>query len=478
MSDTQVDPVSSPLAGSPKHLGRLSVQKSPSQVRMVANTGIVQRPCSQSEPPDRPFRPSGECKTSAVRVPLSLPNSDGNRRSDSRLESVGEDIPIPSSRPNTSLSQQTQEIPRPRHRHIPTTAFRSLVARLSASRPTTRPRLRRRTTRPRKLGRRSRDDILSLSRIQFLSTYFSEHFGAVVAESLIQTHRGSKRSQYEHCWKKFQEWLTANPDRLITKASVLLYLTNLANIHKLSPKTILVHRNALASPLLNGFSINTSDQEFSMLARAQFNQNPPPKRIVPSWNPNKVLSMFEQPRYKNSRSTPGRLLSKTLFLVALASGNRVSELAAFSRSGTNILPGSKVARIAVSPGLLYKNESATRAPDAIMIRSLLTPDGSPHTLCPVDALRHWLLLSDPWGEDAIFVHNISKKKLNRARISQLLVAAINQAQPNTRARAHDVRKYSASLAWARGISPAEIMRTMFWKSTSIFIKKYLVPLKP
>ena len=129
---------------------------------------------------------------------------------------------------------------------------------------------------------------------------------------------------------------------------------------------------------------------FSLLARSQFLQNPPPKKLIPAWNPNKVLSMLEQPEFLNHRATPHRLLMKTLFLVALATGNRVSEIAAFTRVGSKILPGSKKAIIAVRPGFLYKNQTLDRSPPNIVIKALLDQNLSPNRLCPVDSLRCWL----------------------------------------------------------------------------------------
>ena len=44
------------------------------------------------------------------------------------------------------------------------------------------------------------------------------------------------------------------------------------------------------------------------------------------------------------------------------------------------------------------------------------------------------------------------------------------------AKAHDIRKIAFSLAWAGGVPPHEIVKNMFWKNSSVFIKKYLVPL--
>ena len=133
-----------------------------------------------------------------------------------------------------------------------------------------------------------------------------------------------------------------------------------------------MYRNALKLPLLNGFYVDTSDREFSLLARSQFLQNPPPKKLIPAWNPNKVLSMLEQPEFLNHQATPHRLLMKSPFLVALATGNRVSEIAAFTRVGSKILPGSKKAVIAVRPGFLYKTKPWTAHPPTLSSRHCWT----------------------------------------------------------------------------------------------------------
>ena len=77
----------------------------------------------------------------------------------------------------------------------------------------------------------------------------------------------------------------------------------------------------------------------------------------------------------------------------------------------------------------------------------------------------------------MFVNPKSKKSMNKGAISQYLVRTINAAIPKAFAKAHDVRKISASLAWTRGVPPQEIDLNMFWVSSHVFIKKYLVPLR-
>ena len=238
-----------------------------------------------------------------------------------------------------------------------------------------------------------------------------------------------------------------------------------------------MYRNALQLPLLHGFNISTKDHEFSLIARSQFIENPPQRRIIPNWKLSKVLSLLEQPQFENNKASPNNLLLKSLFLVALATGNRVSEIAAMSRVATSFSPNFTAVAIPVKPGFLYKNQSLYKTPPNITIKALFREDKSHHRLCPVDALRHWLRRSQSWGSDAIFINPKSKKPMNSGAISTYLVRTINAAIPNAFAKAHDLRKISASLAWVRGISPHEIVHSLFWNNSSTFIRKYLVPLK-
>jgi len=471
--DTQIETPPRPL----EHLGGLPIQGSPSQVGMEPDSGDIQQPEQTPQSRDRSVRPSRQLETAKVRLPISLSKGNSCRRPLSRLERVEEDLPLPSSRPHPKLPPQTQRIRGKRPFHCTPRAFSPMVARIRRPVSAHIDRTRRRSACVRQADQSTRSDILDLSRLQFLRNLYSRKFPLSVSQALAAAHRHSTNNQYENCWKDFQKWLSNKEGTKVNKASILLYLTELATTRHLSPKTILVYRNALKLPLLYGFNIKTTDREFSLLARGQFIQNPPPKRFIPAWNPNKVLSMLGKSQFLNHRATPHDLLKKTLFLIALACGNRVSELAAFTRIATSILPGAKKAMLAVRPGFLYKNQTIDHTPPNIIIESLLDSDGSPHRLCPVDALQHWLNVTKDWASDAIFINPKSKKAMNRGAISLLLVNTINTANPGIFAKAHDIRKVSASLAWARGVPPREIVQTMFWKRSTVFLNKYLISIK-
>ena len=461
----------------PQHMGGLPLSQSPRASGVVPVSTELSTADNTPQSRDRPLCSPWKRQAADLRMPIPVPLSYSGRHPSYELEQVEEDLSLPPSRPDSNMPPKTRKLRRLRAGHCSSTSFRSLVARVPSRLHPARCRPGHRAMGARRVAESSRENVLSLSRFQYLKNLYTLSYEAPVALALSTAHRRSTMDQYEHCWKDFQQWLTSNPTKPISKDSVLLYLNYLVQARRLSPKTVLVYRNALKLPLLHGFNIDTSDREFSLLARSQFLQNPPPKKLIPAWNPNKVLSMLEQPEFLNHRATPHRLLMKTLFLIALATGNRVSKIAAFTRVGSKILPGSKKAIIPVRPGFLYKNQTMDRSPPNIVIKALLNQDLTPNRLCPADSLHCWLALSDPWGIDAIFANPKSHKKMNRGAVSQLLVTTINQSQPGVLAKAHDIRKVSATFAWARGVPPHQIIQTMFWRSTSVFIDKYLVPLQ-
>ena len=474
---SQLEPPGSPHPRIPECLGRLPVQGPHSPRRMVSNPKMLSPSPSTAENGGGSVRAPRKQKASSFRVPVSPPAGSHHGRDIGRLEQVDLHLPLSSDRADTNLPIQTANVQRTRHPHRALPARRSVVATLNDPLRAIRRRARGLPARARHTTLGSRRDISRLSRVHFLKAIFGQKYPKQVATALTQATRASTNSQYEYCWKDFQSWLSQHEDLPLAKETILQYLLELGSNRALSPKTILVYRNALRLPLLHGFGINTSDEEFSMLAKSQFHSNPPPQRVIPTWKPNKVLSMFEQPQFATSSCTVGNLHLKTLFLIALASGSRVSEIAAMSRGAIAFAVDNSQVVIPVRPGFIYKNQSLYRTPPNIVIPALLNDDGSHHRLCPVLALQRWLRLSSTWGSDAVFLNPKSKRPMNRGAISHYLVKIVNRAIPNTFARAHDLRKISASLAWVRGVSPFDITRVLFWKNTNTFINKYLVPLR-
>ena len=280
----------------------------------------------------------------------------------------------------------------------------------------------------------------------------------------MEAHRSSTQRQYESAWKRFQRWLPSGPVTVDTRL-VLAYLNSLST--ELAPRTILVHRNALKLPLSAAFGIDLDQEVFSLLARAQFKLNPPTRRLIPSWSLDSALESLQAK--DPSTFSLEELLFRTIFLVAVASGNRASELAGIDRS--RIAFSSRGVSLPVREGFLFKNQTMFHAPSPISFPSLGAGDDS---LCPVSALREYLERSPPGP--TLFSHPSTGSPLNAGGVAFWMVKAITWLLPGSVPRAHDVRKLSLSLAYTRGLPISEIVSAGSWQSANTFIRRYLTSL--
>jgi len=227
----------------------------------------------------------------------------------------------------------------------------------------------------------------------------------------------------------------------------------------------------LALPLKVGFNLSTTDKEFNLLAKSQFLARPAPKKKIPNWSLNHALEFFKTPRFNVRHCSLQDLFYKTLFLTAVASGNRSSELAACARQGISIRP-NKVT-IPVRENFLFKNQTASHTPTPISYPALPR-----HSLCPVTCLSTYLDRTEnlPHGNH-LFIHPKSNKPLKAGRISYWLLQILKLATPNFSGKAHEIRGQAFSAAWARGIPMSQILKEGFWMSPNVFINNYLSTLE-
>ena len=312
--------------------------------------------------------------------------------------------------------------------------------------------------------------ILSLSRVDLMRDFYRTKFGPTIADRLVKAWRSSTCANYNRCWKEFQKFLTLRSATFIDDRLVMEFLEYLFSEKKLSPRTVLSYRSAIASPLEQILGIKVSDERFSLLARSQFLERPPNRRLVPAWDLNAVLSLLSSSDYVGSSISLEKRLYKTLFLFGLASGNRASELQALIRSGLHWRSDGSVV-VPVKPGFLFKNQRANRSPPNVCIPSL--PQEGP--LCPVRNLRSYLEATKDHQGEALFLHPETGRNLRRPTMSLGISRLIDRACPGSLPKLHDLRKQAASLAWTGGVSPSEITAAAFWASSNVFIRHYLNP---
>ena len=170
--------------------------------------------------------------------------------------------------------------------------------------------------------------------------------------------RGSTRSVYEAKWTIFTKWCLSNqvdfrPPPLKAIADFLLHLFQ---DKKLQPGTIDGYRSAIADKLGNS-TINVSkDENLTRLLDSFHRDRPKGRRGIPSWNLSLVLP---EPLKEASLK---HLTFKTVFLPALGSGKRRSEIHAWLHK--NIRHQSDWSKVSLypSPSFLSKNQLVKEGP--------------------------------------------------------------------------------------------------------------------
>ena len=323
---------------------------------------------------------------------------------------------------------------------------------------------------PRTVGEREvgfmLNDPLPLDCNSFLLSQMKKQVGDLTASMILCGKWESTRKQMEVPWKSFRNWCVENNIKIIRKKECLDFLVSLIEENRLSSGTIRSYKNSPALPW-RLIKVDATNWEFQELIKAAFIRNPPSSKHMPSWSLDKVLDLLVKEKFSNC-SNPFDCLKKAVFLTALASGNRCSELAALNRDSLQFSDSGLV--MAVKPGFIYKNQRLGRCPPNIIIPRLISNEA----LCPVMAIRRLLEIDDD-VEGALFKNTSTGARLSSASISQILAKVIHEADPTSIGKGHDVRKIAASLAWTRGVSPEEICKRAFWSSSNCFVTKYLVP---
>ena len=182
---------------------------------------------------------------------------------------------------------------------------------------------------------------------------------------------------------------------------VLEFFTHQFQQEGRKPATIRTYKSALEQLFKWGFDIQLQEEVFSDLVRAIAPQRPATRTTTLSWSLNKVLSLLTSPEYSGPTATESNLLSKTIFLVTLACGARVSEVSALRRGKSHVIRKSHDQLLLIpSRTFLAKNEDPTNRCPPITLWKL----DSDIPLCPVSALTHYLEVTNRVQQDALFIH--------------------------------------------------------------------------
>ena len=163
------------------------------------------------------------------------------------------------------------------------------------------------------------------------------------------------------------------------------------------PSTIEGYRAAIADTLGNSNLHISSNTDIARLIASFYRDKPKVSRSLPKWNLSLVLQKLIQPPFEPNEECTLKLLTwKTVFLLALASGKRHSEIHAWTYDGTLSLGDWDQVQLTPSPSFIAKNQQAKEGPNIIspvIIKSLKCdqdPQNTDILLCPVKALKCYL----------------------------------------------------------------------------------------
>ena len=320
-------------------------------------------------------------------------------------------------------------------------------------------------------------------------------FSEAVAARIEAPQRGSTRSVYEAQWTIFKKWCVSNQVDFGSPPikSVADFLMYLFEDKKLQPSTIDGYRSAIADKLGDTIVNISKDDNLTRLLESFHRDRPKGRRGIPSWNLSLVLHQLTKAPFEPLKEASLKHLTfKTVFLLALGSGKRRSEIHAWQHK--NIRHQSDWSKVSLfpSPSFLSKNQLAKEGPGSVapVVIPALAPTldrslKSDRSLCPVRALRYYLDRTSDirQGKQLVFV-SFKKgfdKDISPATISSWIKQTVilcyelsdHHAHTLHQVKAHDVRAFAASKAFQSGVSLEQILSACHWKSHNTFTQFYL-----
>ena len=311
-----------------------------------------------------------------------------------------------------------------------------------------------------------------------------------VIDLVDHAHRPGTKKVYKARWISWCNWcrkndVAANSPSHIDLANYLAYLTK---VKRLSASAVKGHRAAINTTLRQMGLPSFSDDPLlkDVVKGVALKEARCPKRF-PAWDVFLVLQCLRLTPFEPIDICELRFLTyKTVFLIALASGRRCSEVHALAYSGLAREQDGSIS-IRFLPEFLAKNQPSSVKAKPILIRrlaSLLCPDDEDITLCPVRALNMYIkrtkFLRTP-AKRRLFVSFREDKRsdISSPSISRWIKSVIQSAYSTEvgktaeSSRSHEVRAWAASLAWANNASLQSVMEAGYWFSQATFIQFYL-----
>ena len=303
-----------------------------------------------------------------------------------------------------------------------------------------------------------------------------------VAGQLIFSRRLSTRLNYQARWGTYRKWCRDFGHRSSspTIAKVADFLTYMFKTKGAALSTIKGYRAMLAAVFKFPLPEISSSPILKDLIRSFEISAPRPIFPPPPWDLDKVLEFLSGPPFEPlARASFLDKTKKALFLLAMATAKRVSELQALSFSVS--FQGEYLV-LYYDPFFRAKTESVINPlPRSVVVPSLSDFAGNlPERLhCPVRAIKYLrkAARSASFIPSRLFVSPKNpKRSMSKNAMSfylrQLIVdsGAVSSTRPP---RAHDIRGIATSLNYYSNLSLTSLMQVATWKSKRVFASRYL-----
>lgn len=334
---------------------------------------------------------------------------------------------------------------------------------------------------------------LETKRQQLLDQGLSEKSADIVMAAKSE----STRTVYSKQWDSFCDWcsqsgfnpLQANVNQIVSFLEHLFYEDRKPATIKTYCSAISFFRGRIEGMTL--LSIPIVKNWLQGISRLR----PTTKVLCPSWDLALVLNALMEAPYEPAQSaTLTAWTHKTVFLIAVTSAARVSEIQALDCRPHLSIIRRNTAILRTDPMFIPKVNSQHNRDREIFLEGFFPSPKTRqerhwHTVCPVRALKYYLEKTKDLRKpdcNRIFVATSGRSvgsSVKTCTISSWIRHTIQNAYEHMgrdppAVRAHSVRGMATSLALSKGICVQDICRAATWSSEHVFVKHYKLDVLP
>lgn len=242
------------------------------------------------------------------------------------------------------------------------------------------------------------------------------------------------------------------------------------------------------------YEVPSDDRTLADLYKSMTRERPIPTRHIVDWDIRLVLAYFQSPKFADWQSLSDKELTlKTVFLLALASGKRRSELHALSKDIRWIKGSERGMELKPVPSFVSKTQLASQGLGSL--RPFIIPaldqiagdDDQERLLCPIRCMKYYLKRIEAYRSIEQkrliisyrrgMVKDITKQSISCYIKEAILLAyqgsdnALVEGLPLI--KAHSIRHVATSLNALKFYSLDDVLKAGAWTSPNVFLSHYV-----